>query len=157
MVRDSDSTSRLAYAESKVAFFEREVGPWLRDHCESPECQQFEDVIRDISALLQDLFRLDIAVQAAYLQDVPGSGDVQQRLLGLFARWLTLARIVEKNAVVFTTRGFDVEGLANLRDGLFEVESLLVPVDEIPAAMASLRDEAVASDARGDTTEGLRD
>ena len=147
----------VRYAESKVAFLEDESEQWLQDHYEAEACHNWGIFIRDVNVLLQDILRLDRDIQASYSDGVPFDKDLDDRVKSLFQRWHKLASDVEKVAIKFEEKGHSVDGVKDLRQGIEEVGALLDPSEVVDGWIDQLRQQAVASNSKGETIEGLVD
>lgn len=149
--------SRVRYAQRKEKVFEEELESWQRDYHNAQFCLDVQDLIRDINRHFEDILELDRDIRDDYANGLEYSEDLEGRLLGLMAGWVSLGRKLLTIIEYLEKNNFEVDGAKQVRHNYREALAIIAPdSDNVTDAMVSLRDQAIEDHRAGKTVEGLR-
>jgi hypothetical protein len=144
-------TSDLESADRKVKEAQELACEWTVEDSEAAEnCSLVDTAVRNLNWALEELFKADVKSHAAYSNGMAYDQKFADLYEKMVEMWLTVAKVAESHAKHFEERGYEVEGIAELRDGLDEVEAMLNPSDEVNEEAEA---EAIAAPHAGETVE----
>ena len=116
-------TEQFLYVESSI----KNVEAWVQDHLDRPEYGACEAVVRDLNNMMDNLLRLNAVVQARQNQQL---ADLMRTV---FKRWLKVAQTQYVIADEFKKKGYYVDGIGRLQQGMVIADAAQIPPNALLA------------------------
>lgn len=155
------STRMLAFrtAEQQVKNYAHESLQLMQEHHAAMDCRDCEDFLQLGIDAFQWLIRADQLFRVAVYESIEAyDQQLDERLQHLFRQWLGPCDYAEKWIERQTAKGYHLDNLEKFRECCREMAAIVEALDagsdeQLPDAIAELRDRAIEEFNRGETAE----
>lgn len=119
--------SATLHVHRKAVFLEESAEQWMRDHLESQDCFDLEDLIRDALSLRGDVARTEERLERIHRDGTRISETALSLLKDLYRSCLNLFARLAKLVIAFRAAGYNVTGAVEVEAGLRELAGVFRP------------------------------